>query len=349
MGFESSDEPAEAGSVPPETPDALTRTDADGPGPSRGVEVSVIVPAYNEVENIEPLLAELEANLGPGCEVVLVDDGSTDGTREAAENLKPKYPFLKVCGHRRNQGKTAAILTALPECEGGIISILDADMQYDPEDVVRQVAKIREGFDLVGGIKRGKYEKRFVSAIYNRLARILFGVKVHDINALKTFRREVLESIRLRKDWHRYIVPLAAARGFSITEIPVLLRPRLHGAPKFSGSFRVLIGLFDMVAVGFQLSFMRKPMLYFGVMGTGALFTGFVIGVITVILRLFRHGFRPLLYLVILLVVAGLVLFAAGLLGESLAGVNDRLDKMESLLAGRNPEDEHDPHRESQE
>ena len=113
--------------------------------------------------------------------------------------------------------------------------------------------------------------------------------------------------------------------------------------------FRVLVGLFDMVAVGFQLSFMRKPMLYFGVMGTGALFAGFVIGVIAVILRLFGHGFRPLLYLVILLVVAGLVLFAAGLLGESLAGVNDRLDRLESLLAGREPDGEQDPSREPQE
>ena len=163
------------------------------------------------------------------------------------------------------------------------------------------------------------------------LARLVFRIKVRDINALKTFRREVLEEINLRRDWHRYIVPLAAARGFSVAEVPVSLRPRLHGEPKYSGRFRILIGLFDMVAVGFQLSFMRKPMLHFGMLGSVALLSGFVVGVVAVVLRLFGHGFRPLLYLVLLLVVVGLVLFAAGLLGEALASVNDRLERLERL------------------
>ena len=313
----------------------------DTPSDGKRARVSVIVPAYNEVDNVEPLLAALAESFSPEYEVVIVDDGSNDGTYDAAVKAKSRYPFLKVRRHGRNRGKTAAIMTGFELCSGDIISIFDADLQFDPEDVKAQVAKLAEGFDLVSGVKQGKYGKKFVSSVYNGLARMVFGIKVHDINSLKTFRREVLEEIHLRRDWHRYIVPLAAARGFSITEVPVTLRPRLHGEAKFSGGFRVFIGLFDMVAVGFQLSFMRKPMLYFGTLGSGAMLAGLVVGIVAVVLRLFGHGFRPLLYLVILLVVVGLLLFAAGFLGEALAGVNDRLEQVERLARRdrRPPED----------
>jgi hypothetical protein len=164
---------------------------------------------------------------------------------------------------------------------------------------------------------------------------MMFGIKVHDINALKTFRREVLEGIGLRKDWHRYIVPLAAARGFRIAEVPVTLRPRKFGQAKYSGQARILVGFFDLIAVAFQLTFMRKPLLYFGVLGMGALSLGFLVGLAAVILRLLGHGFRPMLYLVILLVVAGLVLFAAGFLGESLSGISDRIERLERLARPR--------------
>jgi dolichol-phosphate mannosyltransferase len=297
--------------------------------------VSIIVPAFNEADNVIPLLEELSAKLDRSYEVVLVDDGSTDKTYDTAVQARARFPFLKVCRHPTNQGKTAAIVTGMAAAEGAIVSVLDADLQFLPEDVVAQVAKLQEGYDIVTGRKHGRYENRLVSGVYNWLARVMFGLKVNDINALKTFRREVLEGVSLRKDWHRYIVPLAASRGFRVTEIPVTLRPRMHGEPKYSGRFRILIGLFDLVAVAFQLSFMRKPMLYFGVLGTGAFGLGFVVGVAAVVLRLFGHGFRPMLYLVMLLVLAGLVLFAAGFLGESLAGINDRLERVERLVRDR--------------
>jgi glycosyltransferase involved in cell wall biosynthesis len=293
--------------------------------------VSVIVPAFNEVENVAPLLAELSAKLPADYEVIIVDDGSTDGTYQTAVAAQAQYQFLKVCQHRTNQGKTAAIVTGLEAAQGEFVSIFDADLQFLPEDVVSQVAKLREGFDLVTGRKQGKYEKRAVSSVYNRLARMMFGIKVHDINALKTFRREVLEGVSLRRDWHRYIVPLASARGFRIAEIPVTLRPRKFGQAKYSGRARILVGFFDLIAVAFQLTFMRKPVLYFGVLGMGALSLGFLVGLAAIILRLLGHGFRPMLYLVILLVIAGLVLFAAGFLGESLSGISDRIERLEKL------------------
>jgi len=332
MGFSKNTNPRESGEASAGTADSGTAV--EHPSIAR-FEVSVIVPAYNEAESVGPLLEEFAAKLRGEYEVVLVDDGSTDGTYETAAALRSSYPFLKVCRHRRNRGKTAAIVTGLDASQGSIISILDADLQFDPADVRAQVEKIREGYDLVAGVKQGKYEKRFVSGIYNRLARTVFRLKVHDINALKTCRREVLEGISLRRDWHRYIVPLAAAHGFSVTEVPVLLRPRLHGEPKYSGRRRILVGILDLLAVGFQTSFMRKPMLYFGTMGSIVLSLGFIVGIVTVVLRILGHGFRPLLYLVVLLVVAGTVLFAAGFLGEALAGVNDRLERLERGTSGR--------------
>jgi glycosyltransferase involved in cell wall biosynthesis len=297
---------------------------------------TVIVPAFNEAENVSPLLAELSAKLPADYEVIIVDDGSIDATYETAVAAQAQHQFLTVLRHRTNLGKTAAIMTGMEKAQGEFVSVFDADLQFRPEDVVAQVEKLREGWDLVTGSKQGKYEKRMVSSIYNGLARMMFGIKVHDINALKTFRREVLEGLSLRKDWHRYIVPLAAARGFKITEIPVVLRPRQFGEAKYSGRARILVGFFDLVAVAFQLTFMRKPLLYFGVLGTSTLALGFLVGLLAVILRLAGHGFRPLLYLVILLVVTGLVLFAAGFLGESLAGITDRLERLERLARTQN-------------
>ncbi|MEO0085507.1 MAG: glycosyltransferase family 2 protein [candidate division WOR-3 bacterium] len=297
--------------------------------------VSVIVPAYNEEDNIEPLLAELASGLDSSYEVIIVDDGSTDRTFAIASKARARYPLLQVCRLQRNQGKTAAILAGAEIARGEIISVFDADLQFAPEDVVKQVARLDAGSDIVTGRKVGRYEKRAVSALYNWLARRLFGLKVRDINALKTFRREILDEIHLRKDWHRYLVPLAAARGFRVAEVDVTLRPRHAGTAKYSGRKRILIGLLDLVAVAFQLSFMRKPMLWFGTLGMLALGLGFATGILAIVLRLLGHGFRPLLYLVMLLTVSGIVFFAAGFLGEWLAGVTDRVERVEKLLRRR--------------
>jgi glycosyltransferase involved in cell wall biosynthesis len=304
--------------------------------------VSVIVPAYNEAENIEPLLAELAEKLDENYEVIIVDDGSTDKTFAIADAARSRYPFLNLIRLPKNQGKTAAVVAGFKQARGEFICIFDADLQFSPDDIKLQVEVLKKGYDLVTGRKVGRYEKKTVSRIYNLLARRLFGLKVHDINALKTFRREVLAGMVLRKDWHRYIVPLAAVRGFSIAEVPVELRPRYAGKPKYSSPFRIVIGFLDLLAVGFQVSFMRKPMLYFGTLGFISLLAGFLTGLIAVILRIFNHGFRPLLYLVILFVLAGLLFFAAGFLGEAIASVNDRLENIEQAV--RTAERQPKPH-----
>ena len=245
------------------------------------MELSIIVPAYNEVENIPDLLehtAEVISRQRRDWEVILVDDGSTDGTYEVAANLTPSYPFLKVTRNRTNMGKTEAILTGLSASSGRYVAILDADLQYLPEDLPKLLEKLHEGYDMVTGWKVGKYSKQFVSATYNQLSRWLFKVPVHDQNSIKVMKRTVLEELHLRKDWHRYIVALAVDRGYSVTEEKVQLHPRKKGYQKYGGKGRVLIGLLDLVAVKSQISLMRKPLLVFGSAGLISFLLGGIVG-----------------------------------------------------------------------
>ncbi|MEO0098398.1 MAG: glycosyltransferase family 2 protein [candidate division WOR-3 bacterium] len=296
------------------------------------IEKTVICPAYNEVLNIPSLLAELHNNLDETYEIIVVDDGSTDGTWELALKEAAKYPRVRILRHPQNRGKTDAILTGLEASEGEIIIIYDADLQFAASDIPKLVAKIEEGYDMCVGWKVGKYEKKFVSLIYNFLARKIFSLPVHDINAIKAFRKEVVARLKLRKDWHRYLVPLVWAEGAKITEIPVKLYPRRAGEPKYQSKKRIVIGFFDLIAVAFQLSFMKKPLLYFGSVGAASFLLGFLLGILSIILRILGHGFRPLLYLVILLILTGILLFGLGLLGESFSAIIERLEAIEKKM-----------------
>ncbi len=296
------------------------------------MKVSVIVPAYNEVENISQLIDTFKSfnkDSEKAYEIIIVDDGSSDATYDKAFELSRGLSWLKVARHKRNMGKTEALNTGAKIAGGEVLVIFDADMQYDVNDIPRLIQLIEHGADVATGWKTGKYEKKFVSAIYNTLARWLFHLKVHDLNAIKAFRRELLGLMPMRKDWHRYIVPFAYEAGARIEEIKVELRPRRFGQPKYSGPGRILIGFYDLLAVKFQLSFLRKPMLYFGGVGGFLIFAGIVAGIIAVILRLFGHGFRPLLYLVILSVISGILFFGLALIGEAVAAIIDRLDRLE--------------------
>lgn len=294
------------------------------------MKVSVIVPAYNEAANIPFLIEEFDEFIKKHkkYEVILVDDGSEDGTCQIAEEHKRSY--LKIHRHKRNLGKTQAILTGTRIARGDICVIFDADLQYDPQDIPELINLIEQGADIATGWKQGNYEKKFVSGIYNSWARRLFGLRIHDMNAIKAFRKEVIADIALRKDWHRYIVPLAKDAGYKIDEVKVTLRPRRYGTPKYQGKFRILIGLFDLLAVKFQLTFMKKPLLYFGTIGLCAITSGILVGIIAITLRFFGHGFRPLLYLVILLIISGILFFSLALIGESIRAILDRLEKRDS-------------------
>lgn len=300
--------------------------------PKRGkVRVSIIVPAYNEADNVRPLLKQFDEVIRGSFndwEVVYVDDGSTDDTGKLARQAGPRYGWLKVVSHNRNHGLTAALDTGFKSARGSIFVFYPADLQYHPEDIPRMIARIDRGSDIVTGWKQGKYNKRFVSSVYNKICRILFDIKVHDLNSVKAFKKEVLDNITMRRDWHRYIVVLAAENDYRISEVKVTLYPRKHGKSKF-GRGRILGGLLDLFSVKFQISFMKRPLRFFGTWGIIAGSSGIIVGLISMYLRFFTtHGSRTLLYLVILLILSGLGLFALGFLAEVMVGLRDEINAL---------------------
>jgi glycosyltransferase involved in cell wall biosynthesis len=231
---------------------------------------AVIVPAYNEADNVPQLIAELRATWekhGLGGEVVLVDDGSTDGTATRAREVGAGWDRLKVVRHRSNFGKTEAMLTGMEATDADWLVLFDADLQHDTEEIPRYLEKLAEGWDIVTGRKIGPYEKAVVSGTYNRISRALFKVPVSDLNSMKGFRREVLDQVPLRHDWHRFFVVIAYGRGFTVTEIDIKLYPRRHGKAKYSARSRIVVGALDLLAVAFFLFFSRKPMIFFGLSG----------------------------------------------------------------------------------
>ena len=291
--------------------------------PSTSPDVSVLIPAKDEAENL-PLFMELaaEAFAGGGVryEVIVVDDGSVDGSWTVLEELRSRYPFLRAVRHRVRRGIADALRTGYLHARGRVLVFYPADLQYKPEDIPRLVAPILSGdVDMVTGYKQGKYEKRFVSRIYNGLSRKLFGLPVRDLNSVKAYRREVMDSIPIRPDWHRYMIAVAASQGFTVTEIPVPLYARHAGRSKF-GIGRIPIGVLDMLAVWFELRFGQKPLLLFGVLGAMLAALGVVAGLTLVGIRIFAgFGYRPLIDLVVLCVIVGTVLFVGGLIGEMIA------------------------------
>ena len=292
------------------------------------VEVSVLVPAKDEAENLTEFIAQCAAALEPqpfACEVVVIDDGSADGTANLLQDLRREYRFLRVVTHRTGRGIADALKSGSEAARGHIFVFYPADLQFLPAEIPSLVEPIISGeVDMVTGTKQGQYEKAFVSGIYNRMCRWLFGVKVTDLNAVKAYRREVMEVVPTRPDWHRFMVPLAAADGFRLTERPVTLHPRLHGQSKF-GMGRIPVGMLDLLSVWFQLRFGRKPLMFFGVPGGLLILLGFLVGVVAIGLRLGGAGFRPLLSLTLILVISGIALFGFGFIGELLAGQREEL------------------------
>ena len=303
-------------------------------------DFTLIVPAYNEAPVVPELVRELRAAFDRhalGGEVILIDDGSTDGTGDLAEREAEGWNAFRVIRHRTNLGKTEAMVTAAEASARRHLVLFDADLQHSPDEIPRFLDKLDEGWDIVTGRKIGSYDKRVVSSVYNRLSRRIFDVPVSDLNSMKAFRRDVLDGILLRHDWHRFFVVLAHARGEAITEIDIELHPRRAGVSKYTGPLRVLVGLIDLVSVWFLLLFSRKPLLLFGGSGLALAALGVVVATVTVYLR-FLHpalgfepyvppmGYRPLLYLVMLLETLGFLLLGFGLVSEQVAQVRDELE-----------------------
>ncbi len=300
--------------------------------PSIRHDFAVVVPAYDEAPVVPELVKELREafhRYDLAGEVLLVDDGSSDGTAQLAREAAQGWDAFRVLAHRVNLGKTEAILTAAAATDRTHLILFDADLQYRPDEIPRFLERLQGGWDIVTGRKVGPYAKRTVSSVYNWLSRMIFRVPVSDLNSMKAFRREILEELQLRHDWHRFFVVLAHARGYSATEIDILLRPRRAGTPKYSGRFRIFIGVMDLLSVWFLLLFSRKPLLLFGFSGSVLIGLGLVVGLVAFYLRFVHQlGFRPLLYLVILLETLGVVLFGVGLLAEMIAQLRAEVDAL---------------------
>ncbi len=287
------------------------------------IDVSVLVPAKDEQENL-PLFMELAAAAFAGnsarYEVIVVDDGSEDDTWAVLQELMSRHSFLRAVRHRHRRGIAEALRTGYLHARGDVLVFYPADLQYKPEDIPRLVAPILDGrSDMVTGHKQGQYEKAFVSRVYNGLSRTLFDVPVRDLNSVKAYRREIMDVLPIRPDWHRYMIVVAAAHGYTVSEIPVPLYPRHAGRSKF-GIGRIPVGVIDMLSVWFELRFAKKPLLLFGMLGALLFALGVVAGLAALAyLAMTGIGLRAVWTVIQTCVIVGSILFVGGLLGELIA------------------------------
>ena len=296
-------------------------------------DISVIVPLFNEEESLPELAAWIDRVVkreGLTCEVIFVDDGSTDGSWGVIEKLKEEYSFVRAIGFMRNYGKSAALYCGFEAAEGEVVFTMDADLQDSPDEIPQMRRMIiDEGYDLVSGWKRKRYDpasKRLPSKFFNWTARVVSGIKLHDFNCgLKCYRKKVVKAIEVYGEMHRYIPILAKNAGFArIGEMEVHHRARKYGVSKF-GIERMVKGYLDLITVTFMSRFGRSPMYFFGSLGTimfliGGGTTCWVIGskIYKQLNNMPLRGVteQPLFYLAILAIILGVQLFLAGFLGE---------------------------------
>jgi len=286
--------------------------------------ISVVVPVYNEERSVALLLEEVESALEPlgePWEAVFVDDGSTDGSFAALTRLHASRPNVRVVRLRRNFGKAAALVAGFAEAAGSTIVTIDGDLQDDPAEIRRLLAKLDEGFDLVSGWKarrRDRWSRRLLSRLFNRAVSRVSGLRLHDVNCgLKAYRAEVVEGIQIYGELHRFVPVLAHYRGYRVGEVPVNHRARAHGRSRY-GRERYLRAFLDLLTVSFIGRYRHRPLHLFGGLGLALGLIGFAVLVYLTVLKLTGHaiGQRPLLTLGVLLVVVGLQFFSLGLLSE---------------------------------
>jgi len=291
------------------------------------LELSVVVPLFNEEESLEMLHKELKQALVsiPDHEILYVNDGSTDGSRDVLMGLQSMDATVRVINFRRNFGKSAALDAAFSRVQGRYVVTLDADLQDDPAEIPEMVAMLKEhDLDLVSGWKKVRNDplsKRLPSRLFNRATRLVSGLKIHDFNCgLKAYRNEVVRSLEIHGELHRYIPAMAHWAGFRVGEKTVNHRPRRFGITKF-GSSRFLHGFLDLITVMFLNRFRTSPLHFFGMVGGLVLGVGIVLNIYLLIewLRTHHIGDRPLLFLAVMTVIVGVQLIFFGLLGEMLA------------------------------
>lgn len=295
-------------------------------------ELSLVIPLYNEAESLPELHDSLVVSLLPyaeRCEMIFVDDGSTDGSFEVLKAIRQGDKRVKVLRLRSNQGKAAALAAGFREARGGVIITLDADLQDDPKEIPRFLQKLEEGYDLVSGWKTTRHDpwpRRFLSAFFNRVTSRLTGVDLHDLNCgFKAYRSAVIRELRLYGELHRFIPVLASWRGFRIGEIEVEHHPRKYSVSKY-GAERIPRGFFDLLTVLMLTRYTTRPLHLFGLFGVIVGLIGFGIVAYLSIGWLFGQWIagRPLFILGALMVIAGIQLVSFGLLAEMIVYGSNR-------------------------
>lgn len=289
------------------------------------MKISVIVPIYNECENIDALYMQLFpvlTSMDVSYEVVFVNDGSTDGSAAELDALATRDRAVKVVHLRRNYGQTAAMMAAIQYSTGEIIVPMDGDLQNDPQDIPRLLEKLEEGYDVVSGWRVDRKEgmdRRLPSRAANWLISKVSGVKLHDYGCtLKAYRRRFLENVRLYGEMHRFVPVYAAWEGGRVTELPVMHHPRLHGHSKY-GIGRAPRVLLDLLVIRFLDRSLDRPMQFFGKAGLYSFALAFLAGAYALYLKLFEGVsfiLTPLPVLVVMLGLVGLMFVMMGLLAE---------------------------------
>lgn len=297
--------------------------------------VSLVAPAYNEekciVAFVQKAIQAFKKNKLTG-EIIVVNDGSTDNTGKLLNQLSKKEKLLKVLHNKKNKGLTGATWRGFQEAKEPIIIFLPSDLESDPEkDIPLLLTPLKEGYDMSIGRRMGRKAskiKSMSSFLFNSCVRLLFSVSLHDLGWVKAFKREVLSDIALRSDWHRFFAVLVAHKGYKIKEVPTPFYPREITESKFGrlGFMRVPGAFFDMIAIKLLLSFSRKPMFVFGMVGSILLLLGFIGGCYLVALKILQGHIGshiPLMFLVVILLLMGTQLFAFGFLAECIVTLGD--------------------------
>jgi len=286
--------------------------------------LSIILPIYNEEENIEKLYREIKevlANLGLSYEIIAVNDASEDKSPEILRKIAGQDRNFKVINFRRNSGQTAAISAGMDFSQGDIIILMDADLQNDPADIPRFIEAINQGFDFVSGWRKNRkdsFSKRITSKVGNFIIPFITKVKLHDyVCGMKAYKKEVLDDLRLYGEMHRFIPAYIALQGYKIKEIEVSHRPRKSGKTKY-GFSRIFKAILDLLLVKFLMTYLNRPIHFFGQAGLMSFFLGFLAGVAAIILKIDGTNFNrtPLPLLTIFLTLVGIQFILMGILAE---------------------------------
>lgn len=287
--------------------------------------ISVVIPLLNEEESLPELTRQLLLvlpTMSERFEILYIDDGSTDNSFAVLEDLAAQEPAIKVIRFRRNYGKSAALAVGFSRATGQIVFTMDADLQDDPTELALLLAKLSEGYDLVSGWKKKRYDpwhKTMPSKLFNRVTSMMSGITLHDFNCgLKVYHRDVIKSIHVYGEMHRYIPALAHWEGFRVTEMPVHHHPRKYGYSKF-GASRFVKGFLDLLTVLFTTRYVKRPLHLFGTIGSLLALVGLGIETYLSIEWFLGHTYlsnRPLFLVGILFIIVGIQLVSMGLLGE---------------------------------